>query len=60
MSDEPVKADITGLLQEWQQGSREAIDQLMPLVYGALSGMFLARSLRILRTAPSASALSLA
>jgi RNA polymerase sigma-70 factor, ECF subfamily len=36
MSDEPAKADITQLLQEWQQGSREAVDQLMPLVYHEL------------------------
>ena len=34
-----MKADITGLLQEWQQGSREAIDQLMPLVYGELHSL---------------------
>lgn len=32
----------------------------MPLVYGALSGFFLARALRVLRSAPNATTLSLA
>ena len=33
---------------------------VMPMVYGALSGVFLVRSLRILRTAPAVSGLHLA
>jgi RNA polymerase sigma factor (TIGR02999 family) len=28
--------DITGLLVSWREGNREALDQLMPLVYDAL------------------------
>ena len=28
--------EITGLLQQWRGGSREAFDQLIPLVYGEL------------------------
>jgi hypothetical protein len=45
------------LHHDWAHGT--VFSMVMPLVYGALSGMFLARSLRILRTAPPASALSL-
>jgi len=36
------------------------VSAAMPLVYGALSGLFLARALRILRSAPTAATLSLA
>ena len=36
MNDQPARADITALLQEWQRGNREAIDRLMPLVYNEL------------------------
>jgi len=46
------------LHRDWAHGT--VFSMLMPLVFGALSGMFLARSLRILRTAPSAGALTLA
>jgi hypothetical protein len=46
------------LHRDWAHGT--VFGMVMPLVFGALSGMFLARSLRILRTAPSSSALSLA
>src|SRR5216683_6674651 len=28
--------EITGLLQRWQQGDRDALDQLMPIVYDEL------------------------
>lgn len=31
-----MAADITGLLAQWSQGKREAMDQLMPLVYEQL------------------------
>ena len=36
MADRPNSADITVLLREWQQGSHEAFDRLVPLVYGEL------------------------
>lgn len=36
MSHEP-KHDITGLLKEWGQGDREALDALLPHVYAELS-----------------------
>jgi len=36
MDEERGKPDITGLLQEWQDGSREALERLMPLVYREL------------------------
>jgi RNA polymerase sigma factor (TIGR02999 family) len=48
MSDEPEKP-ITRLLREWQGGSAQALDQLMPLVYGelhALASRYLARERR--------------
>ena len=32
----PPPADITLMLQEWQAGSREAMDRLMPIVYNEL------------------------
>jgi RNA polymerase sigma-70 factor (ECF subfamily) len=32
----PSPVDITQLLQDWQAGSREALDRLMPLVYDEL------------------------
>jgi RNA polymerase sigma factor (TIGR02999 family) len=35
---EPV-GDVTALLVSWSQGNREALDQLMPLVYTALRRM---------------------
>ena len=31
--------EITGLLQQWRGGSREAFDQLIPLVYGELKAI---------------------
>jgi len=46
------------LHHDWAHGT--VFSMAMPLVYGALSGLFLARSLRILRTAPSGGTLSLA
>ena len=36
MADRPNSADITVLLREWQNGSHEAFDRLVPLVYGEL------------------------
>jgi RNA polymerase sigma factor (TIGR02999 family) len=36
MSGSPAPAEITRLLQEWQGGSREALDRLIPLVYQEL------------------------
>jgi RNA polymerase sigma factor (TIGR02999 family) len=34
--EESSAVDITQLLQDWQRGDREALDRLMPLVYGEL------------------------
>src|SRR4029450_12473981 len=31
-----MSTDVTGLLQEWNRGHREALDQLMPLVTAEL------------------------
>src|SRR5687767_2557120 len=39
------------LHRDWSHGT--LFSQVMPLVYGALSGFFLARALRILRSAPA-------
>lgn len=36
MSKGPGEADITVLLREWRNGSRDAFDRLVPLVYGEL------------------------
>jgi RNA polymerase sigma factor (TIGR02999 family) len=37
VDDPPIPSgEITGLLQQWRGGSREALDQLIPLVYGEL------------------------
>src|SRR5262245_25088959 len=36
MQDSPTPADITRILHEWQAGSREALDRLMPIVYDEL------------------------
>jgi RNA polymerase sigma factor (TIGR02999 family) len=36
MQDDSARPDITGLLQEWQGGSAEALQRLIPLVYGEL------------------------
>ena len=36
MQDEADKTDVTRLLQEWQDGSAEALERLMPLVYNEL------------------------
>lgn len=36
MEDEGRGADITSLLQEWQDGSAQALDRLIPLVYSEL------------------------
>ncbi len=35
MADSPV-SDVTGLLRAWTGGDREALDRLMPIVYGEL------------------------
>lgn len=43
------RADVTRLLQEWQEGNREALDRLIPLVYDelrALASRHLAREWR--------------
>lgn len=32
----PSPANVTRLLREWQDGNREALDQLIPIVYGEL------------------------
>jgi RNA polymerase sigma factor (TIGR02999 family) len=34
--ESPPPAEITRILQEWQAGSREALDRLMPIVYNEL------------------------
>jgi RNA polymerase sigma-70 factor, ECF subfamily len=36
MANRPDQANITVLLREWQNGSQEAFDRLVPLVYGEL------------------------
>jgi len=36
MADEADRTDVTRLLQEWQEGSAEALERLMPLVYNEL------------------------
>src|SRR4029453_16724338 len=36
MQDVPTPAEITRILHEWQAGSREALDRLMPIVYDEL------------------------
>ena len=36
MGNRPDQANITVLLREWQNGSQEAFDRLVPLVYGEL------------------------
>lgn len=33
---DPSKHEITNLLHDWSQGDREALEKLMPLVYGEL------------------------
>ena len=33
---QPNEPDLTALLNEWSEGDRNALDQLMPLVYGEL------------------------
>ena len=46
MSDAPAPETVTALLVEWQQGSQQALDRLMPLVYAelrAIAGRYLAR-----------------
>src|SRR5215216_1030589 len=32
----PPPAEITQILRDWQDGSREALDRLIPIVYGEL------------------------
>ena len=40
MSDPATpRHDVTRLLQEWQDGSREALDRLIPLVYDELHAL---------------------
>jgi RNA polymerase sigma factor (TIGR02999 family) len=36
MQDPPTPAEITQILHEWQAGSQEALDRLMPIVYNEL------------------------
>ena len=42
------RPDVTGLLQQWSQGDRDALEILMPLVYGELRAVA-ARSLKLER-----------
>jgi hypothetical protein len=49
MTDGPGAAHITRLLREWQDGSQDALDRLVPLVYDelhALASRHLAREWR--------------
>ena len=39
MDAAPPPAEITRILQEWQAGSREALDRLMPIVYNELRAL---------------------
>jgi RNA polymerase sigma factor (TIGR02999 family) len=42
----PASSEVTQLLVEWQNGSQQALDQLMPLVYAelrAIAGRYLSR-----------------
>ena len=39
MDDSPGPAQITTLLQEWQNGSQDAFDRLVPLVYNELRAL---------------------
>jgi RNA polymerase sigma-70 factor (ECF subfamily) len=39
MAEPPSPAQITQILQEWQAGSQEALDRLIPLVYGELHAL---------------------
>jgi DNA-directed RNA polymerase specialized sigma24 family protein len=36
MEEAPSRQSVTGLLQRWGAGGKEALDQLMPLVYDQL------------------------
>lgn len=36
MAEEQEKGEVTGLLLDWQQGNKEALDHLLPLVYNEL------------------------
>jgi hypothetical protein len=36
MNESPRAAQITGLLHEWQGGSQDAFERLVPLVYDEL------------------------
>ena len=36
MQEDPDRPDITRLLREWQGGNAEALERLIPLVYGEL------------------------
>jgi RNA polymerase sigma-70 factor (ECF subfamily) len=49
MTDKREPADITRLLQKWQDGNRDALDELVPLVFGELhllASRYLARERR--------------
>jgi RNA polymerase sigma-70 factor (ECF subfamily) len=39
MADPPSPAQITRILEEWQSGSQEALDRLIPLVYNELHAL---------------------
>jgi RNA polymerase sigma factor (TIGR02999 family) len=39
MEERPSPAQITRMLREWQDGSREALDRLIPLVYDELHAL---------------------
>ena len=39
MDEDPARPDITRLLHEWRGGNAEALERLMPLVYGELHAL---------------------
>src|SRR5687768_2887759 len=39
MHEDPGGSDITRLLQEWRSGKTDALDRLLPLVYGELHSL---------------------
>ena len=46
MGEDEAPTDVTRLLQEWQDGKREALDRLLPIVYAelhALASRYLSR-----------------
>ncbi|MGH9257192.1 MAG: ECF-type sigma factor [Vicinamibacterales bacterium] len=43
MTDSPSRQDVTGLLLEWRDGRRDALDRLVPVVYAELRRVARAR-----------------